>query len=133
MRTPFVRPLRCAALSTLVGCGAAPAANGPPGEVSALLDPTEQRSDEPDAASSNDLEVLGDAVRSRELALADSLAAADCAHACEHLSALCELSERICTLAEAEPDPELDARCSDARERCGHARFRARASCHCEP
>jgi hypothetical protein len=57
----------------------------------------------------------------------------DCARACEHLSALCGLAERICGLALQEPDEELEAHCRDGRSRCERARTRAGQACTCTP
>jgi hypothetical protein len=55
----------------------------------------------------------------------------DCARACEHLTTLCELAERICALAMQEPDREVDGQCADGRARCTKARERAQPACGC--
>lgn len=57
---------------------------------------------------------------------ADQLAAAlsaaggpNCPAAREHLRAVCDLAERICTIASRHPsDDDLEARCEESRERC---------------
>jgi hypothetical protein len=55
----------------------------------------------------------------------------DCPRACEHLAALCDLAERICSLAVQEPDREVDGQCADGRARCTKARERAQTACTC--
>jgi hypothetical protein len=57
----------------------------------------------------------------------------DCGKACQHLTALCELAERICGLALQEPDEQIEAHCQDGRARCERARERTSQACSCTP
>lgn len=81
-------------------------------ELDALLAPTETPSPGPIAAGQPTAEV--------------------CEAACARVAAICELSARICVIAERnDRDPELDAGCADASARCGGARSRVAPLCEC--
>jgi hypothetical protein len=57
----------------------------------------------------------------------------ECGAACDAGARLCALSDRICDIAIREPDPEIEGRCVDGRERCSRARERLLAICGCAP
>ncbi len=64
----------------------------------------------------------------------DALSELDCATACELARRVCALDARICAIAERHPgDPELEAGCGDAHDRCQRARRRVRERCGCAP
>ncbi len=60
-------------------------------------------------------------------ALEDALRLANCDDAFGHRDAICDLSERICAIAD--DHPRAARRCEDATDRCANARERVADEC----
>ena len=103
------------------GCGGASMAGPPRTVVSEREDPAELEGQQ--VAMSEDLDTV--------LARPEP----DCAAACDLVGSICELSERICGIADRhEGDRALARRCTDSSGRCASARERlTSAACACEP
>lgn len=68
------------------------------------------------------------------IAPAPSPAADVCAAACAHQDAICDLTSRICAIADRNDlEAEMSAQCTDARGRCEAARSRVAMRCVCTP
>jgi len=91
----------------------------------ATLEPRVQQQGASDA--SDDSIPLLDEQRLALDALDEALELANCDDAFRHRDAICELSERICTIAE--DHPRAAERCEDAETRCANARERVADEC----
>jgi len=61
-------------------------------------------------------------------------AAPDCPRACELQGVICDLSRRICLIADRHrDDQELRGRCQDATRRCQRTNDKVSARCTCTP
>jgi hypothetical protein len=57
------------------------------------------------------------------------LSTPDCTTAWALRDRICDLSTRLCGIAEQSNDPDVAARCTDGRARCERATTRVRAQC----
>jgi hypothetical protein len=123
---------RIGGLAIVVCAGAAGCARTD--KASMERSPSETPAQQPRSSSGSEVEAMSLAQAEAALARADRelgdalmLAVPDCDRARGLRDRICELSGRICRIADT--DPESAARCEDSRQRCSRAGTRIAGQC----